>query len=119
MLATKNSRPPAREGFPDPPASNSIEEIKMEKLHISVTNLAAFKSAKFCGRCVWYLLRMANRVPFRKPFPGVMTDLDRLEKAIVRASLADGEAPDWLGPFADGGQAFEVGLISLLGGGTG
>jgi len=119
LLATKDARPTVKGGFPDPPASNSIEEIKMEKLHISVTNLAAFKSAKFCGRCVWYLLRMANRVPFRKPFPGVMTDLDRLEKAIVRASLADGEAPDWLGPFADAGEPFEVGLISHLDAETG
>jgi len=81
----------------------------VEKLRISVTNLAAFTIAKFCPKWAWYLMKMGNKVPFRKPFPGLMGDLDRLEKEVLRTVIAEtGEAPEWLAHFADAGQPLDL-----------
>jgi CRISPR/Cas system-associated exonuclease Cas4 (RecB family) len=82
---------------------------KLEKLHISATNLAAFTIAKFCPKCAWYLMKMGNEVPFRKSFPGLMGDLDRLEKDVVSTVIAEtGESPEWLEPFADAGPPLDI-----------
>jgi len=93
--------------------------MKMEKMHVSVTNLAAFQSPKFCPRCTWFLIQMANQFPFRMNLPAVMHHLDAFENRLVRACLANGEPPEWLGPFADAEEPFDVGRISHVDAETG
>jgi hypothetical protein len=55
------------------------------------------KLDKFCPRCFWYQLQMNFKMPFDRPMPGIMYNLDNFEKAIVEAHFqSKGCAPHWL-----------------------
>jgi hypothetical protein len=71
----------------------------MSHLRISPRHLGQMKLGNFCPRCFWYQLQMNFKMPFDRPMPGIMYNLDHFEKAIVGAHFqSKGHAPKWLDP---------------------
>lgn len=69
----------------------------MAHMRISPRHLGPLNMAKFCPRCYWYQIQLGFQPPFPCPMPGLMHNLDRFEKRLVRAHLAEhGEVPHWL-----------------------
>jgi len=69
----------------------------MEHVRISPRYLGLMNTPKFCDRCYWYLIELGFHPPFPCPMPGLMYNLDRFEKGLVQAHLAEhDELPKWL-----------------------
>jgi len=69
----------------------------MTPLRVSPRNLGPQLLEDFCGYCYYYDVQMGFKLPFDRPMPGLMHNLDRFEKAIVDAHVAANDTlPDWL-----------------------
>ncbi len=71
----------------------------MSHLRVSPRHLGQMQLDTFCPRCFWYLVQMDFKLPFDRPMPGIMYNLDAFEKAIVDAHFGSKDrAPKWLEP---------------------
>jgi hypothetical protein len=69
----------------------------MPHLRVSPRHLGQMLLTKFCPRCFFYQVQMNFRLPFDRPMPGLMYNLDIFEKRIVQAHLdTHGRVPKWL-----------------------
>lgn len=52
-----------------------------------------------CDQCMFHKVQLRFRFPFQLPMPGLMNNMDRMEKRIVLAHLdVHGRVPQWLKP---------------------
>ena len=66
-------------------------------LRISPRYLGQMKLKGFCPRCFWYAVQMDFKLPFDRPMPGILFNLDIFEKNLVEAHYAaEGKLPKWL-----------------------
>ena len=84
----------------------------MSDLRISASNLGLFDLEDFCERCAWLLLKMGNKFPFRRPFPGILFYADRQQKDAVHAYFdKNHKPPKWFGDFSDAEDCLETGKL--------
>jgi hypothetical protein len=63
---------------------------------ISVSRLAEVAMPDFCPRCFWVKLKMGWELPFQRPVPGILGDIDRHVKNVVRTHYEEkGVLPRW------------------------
>jgi hypothetical protein len=63
---------------------------------ISVSRLAEVAMPDFCPRCFWIKLKMGWKLPFQRPMPGILGDIDRHVKNVVRTHYEEkGMLPQW------------------------
>ena len=64
---------------------------------VSPRSLGALLVEPFCPRDYYYQVQMGFKLPFDRPMPGIMYNLDNFQKAIVEAHLdSEAELPEWL-----------------------
>ena len=69
----------------------------MSHLRVSPRILGQMLLDTFCERCFFHPVHMDFKLPFDRPMPGIMFNLDNFEKAVVRAHIAEhNELPNWL-----------------------
>ena len=69
----------------------------MAHIRVSPRHLGMLNSPEFCKRCFKGLIDLRFQPPFAFPMPGLMHNMDRFEKKIVQAHLAEhDELPKWL-----------------------
>ncbi len=63
---------------------------------ISVSKLAEVAMPGFCPHCFWIKLKMGWELPFQRPVPSIMGDIDRHVKNVVRTHYEEkGMLPQW------------------------
>jgi hypothetical protein len=71
-------------------------------LEITARNLGSLTLAKYCPRCLWYLLRLRFHAPFNSFGAGIFNAMERAERAVVTYYLDDrGCLPKEFSPFCD------------------
>src|ERR1019366_8557814 len=69
----------------------------MGHLRVSPRHLGQMQLANFCDRCFFYQVQLNFHLPFDRPMPGIMYNMDLFEKRIVRVHLDEhGKLPRWL-----------------------
>ncbi len=66
-------------------------------VRVSPRHLGMMRRTDFCPRCFWYSIALGFRFPFEGPMPGIMFNMDALEKKLIDAHFKEKHAaPKWL-----------------------